>query len=67
MEKDFKIGVSEKSGIFMAALVLNLSEADDAMEEWGCKQDIIHPGDTWYFKVVLILVIKVITIYLKLF
>ena len=50
----------------MAALVLGLFEADEATEEWNCKQEAICPGSIKSFEVVLTLLTKVIAFYVKL-
>ena len=37
LEKSFEFRLYDKSGIFMATLMLNLSKADGIMKEWGGK------------------------------
>ena len=49
----------------MAALVLSLFQADGVIEEWGCKWGTIHPGGAWSFKMVFILLTKMIAIYMR--
>ena len=50
----------------MAALVLSPLPTDGATEKWGCKQDTIYSSSTWGFKIVFILLTKVITFHVKL-
>ena len=45
--------------------MLNLSKANDTIKKYGNKSDIIYPDNTWYFKIILILLIEVIIIYIK--
>ena len=48
------------------ALMLSLTEANDATEEWSYKQGIIHLGSALCFIIVLILLRKIEVFYVKL-
>ena len=64
-EEGFEFWLRDWNGALVTAVVLSLFEADGATEEWDCKWDAIHPGGTWSFKMVLILLTIVIAIYVR--
>lgn len=49
----------------MTILVLNLSIVDCSIEKRGCKQGIVLSGDSYYIKLVFVLLIKVIAVYIE--
>ena len=66
-EKEFEVKLYNKSSAFMTMLMLSLSEVDGAIKLWSGKQDVIYFDRAQYYKIILILLIKVITVYMKFF
>ena len=65
MEESCELYTREGSGAFMAALVLSLFDADRAIKEWGCKQDMIYCVGIWYFEVVFTLLTEVVAFHVR--
>ena len=51
----------------MTALMLALPKVDSTIEKYVDKQDIVYSGDTWYLKIILILLIKLVAVYMEFF
>ena len=51
----------------MIVFMLDLSKTDNAIEEWGNKKITVYFSNIWYFKIIFILLIKVIIIYIRFF
>ena len=49
----------------LTAFVLSISKADSTTEKWSYKWGMIYSGGAWSFKMVFILLTKVIAIYVK--
>lgn len=46
MEKSFKVKSYNKSFTLMMMLVFGLPKANNAIEEWGGKKDVIYSGSS---------------------
>ena len=64
-EEGLEIWLCDESGAFVAALVLNLSEADGTTEEDDGKKGTIHLHGAWGFKIILTLLTKMVAIYVR--
>ena len=67
LEEGFEFWLCDQSGTLVTALMLSLSKADSAIEEWGYKWGMIHLGGAWSFEIVFILLTKVIAIHIRFF
>ena len=65
LEENFELWPQDRSGAFVAALVLSLFEADGITEEDDGKKDMIYPYATWGFKIIFTLLTKMVAIYVK--
>lgn len=65
MEEGSKVGLRDKNGALVMAFMLGLFEADSTTEKWNIKRDIIHFNGTWYLKIILILLTKIVEVYVK--
>lgn len=63
----FKLCLRDRSDALIVALVLCTSKTDYVTKKWGGKQDTVNINGFWYFEIILILLAKIITIYIKLF
>ena len=61
----FELRQRDRSGVFMAALVLGPSEADGSTEEYGGKGGTIYLCGAWGFEIILTLLTKVLAIHVR--
>ena len=61
----FELRSRDRSGAFVTALALGLSEADGATEKNSGKGATIYPCDAWSFEIILTLLTKVIAIHVR--
>ena len=65
LEERRKLWLRDGSDIFVAAFVLNPSEADGTTEEGGGKEDTIYSCGAWGFKIIFTLLTKILAIYVR--
>lgn len=66
LKKSFKVGVLDKSDVFVAVLVLGSSEADRATIKWDCKWGIFYLDGAWDFEIFFTLLMEVVAFYVRL-
>lgn len=67
LEKSLKLWLYDKNSALIVALVLGPLNVDSATKEESSKQDIIHPSSSKFLKIIFILLIKLITLYIRFF
>ena len=65
-KESFEIWLPDRSGAFVAAFKLRPPETNSVTEKWSYKWGTIHPDSTWYFKIVLRLLIDMIAFHMEL-
>ena len=45
--------------------MLNLFKVDNTIKKYGGKRDIIYFNDVWYFKIIFMLLTKIIVVYIR--
>ena len=65
LEESLELWPCDRSGAFVAVLVLSSSEADGITEEGGGKKGTIHPCGAWGFKIIFTLLTKMIAIHMR--
>ena len=65
MEESFELKPRNMVGVYVAVIVLSSSEADGVMKKRTGKRGIVYLFGTWGFKVILLLLTKMVEIYLK--
>lgn len=66
-QEGLELWLCNRNGALIAALMLGLSEADDATEKSGGKQGTIYSCGARYLEIIFTLLIKMVAVYMGFF
>ena len=67
MKENFEVKPHNQNSTFIEVVMLTLYEANNITEKWSGKWSTIHLKSIWFFKIVFILLTKIIAVYKEFF
>lgn len=64
LQKSLKIWLCSKNGILIMVFVFSPLEANNSIKKWNTKQNTFYFNGSWYFKIVLKLLKKIIAVHI---